>query len=214
MIKKLIISIISVLIVGGGIGYFFWSKDIKAQEEEKVRTQELTYQSTLAETLELIETSTTDSAVLASTYQKYWGKIINGSIPFSTLSEGLNVDKSILSDMTNSFQRAYFSGELGAGLKQGEFNTMISMVKFAKVEDTNVILEQQVSITEAISNLKNPSEKFKDNYESLLEVYEIYDTFVSISTSPVGSYVEYSKNINSTYENLSSKIKTVKLQLE
>lgn len=197
------------MIVVAGVGYFLWNKDVKAKEE--IETKELAYQNTLADTLELIETSTMNSAVLASMYQKYWGLIIDGSVTFSTISKGLNVDESILTEMTNYNTRAYFSGNQ-SGLKQGEFNTMISMVRLAKTKDAEVILEQQEVITNAISGLKNPPEKIKSNYESLLEVYEIYDTFVSMSTSPVGSYVEYSREINSTFESLTSKIKTLKLQ--
>ena len=206
MRKKVIISIILTLVIAGGIGYFFWNKVVEAKE------MDLAYQNKLVDTLGLIETSTTSSSMLAVTYQEYWGEIIDRSISFSSLSEGLNIDESTLEDMTDYSQRAHFMNNVTA-LKQGEFDLVISMVRLAKKEDTNLVLAQHDSITKAISDLKNPSEKFQNNYNSLLEIYEIYDTFVSLSTSPTGSYIEYSKNINSTFENLSSKTKTTKLQI-
>ena len=208
MKKKLIINIIFVLIIIAGVAYFLWDK---AVEEQKAQEQELAHQKEMSETLGLIETSTTSSALLAATYQEYWGTIIDRTISFSTLSKGLNIEESILSDMTPALKKGYTRD--GMGLEQGEFDIAISMVRLAKEEDTNLVLANQESITKAMSDLKNPPENFKDNYDSLLEVYEVYDTFVSLSTSPSGSYIEYSKSINSTYESLSSKINTTKLQI-
>lgn len=208
MKNKLIISIIFVLVLIGGVAYFLWDKSV---EEQKVQEQELAYQKEMVETLGLIDTSTTSSVLLAATYQEYWGAIIDRTISFSTLSKALNVEESILSDMTPALKKGYTRD--GMGLEQGEFDIVISMVRLAKEEETNLVLANQESITKAMADLKNPPEKFKNNYDSLLEVYEVYDTFISLSTSPSGSYIEYSKNINSTFESLSSKIKTVKLQI-
>ena len=90
---------------------------------------------------------------------------------------------------------------------------MRTLVEKGKADEINLILVEHASISDAISELKNPPEKFKEAYAALLEVFELYDSFSSISTFPVGSYIEYGKTINATYEELSSKIKTAQLQL-
>lgn len=206
MNKKILISLITILVIViiGGVGYYIWSNNEKEKEE-------LAYQSKLYETFEMLDTSTLNSAIIASTYQEYWGDIIDRSIPFSTLSKELKIPETTIDGMVNVFQHAYYSD--GLGLLKGEINTMIAIVKTAKSDEIETVLEEHELISNAISELKNPPEKFKENYDSILEVYELYDSFVSISTSPVGSHIEYSKNINSSYERLSSKINTVKLQL-
>jgi len=216
--KKVLLSVILLIFIGGGISYYFWDKEVKAQKaaeelayQEKLAADELAYEEKLADTLLLLEKSTTNSAILASTYQEYWGAIINGGIPFPKLSNGLGIDEEVLRGMTDYSTRGHFRHNV-SGLKQGEFNIVIQMVELAKTEDANQILEEHQGITSVLSELKGPAAKYEDLYNDILEIYEQYDTFAGLATAPSGSYVEYSKNINALYDNISSKIATAKLK--
>ncbi|KGA81104.1 hypothetical protein KQ41_20060 [Lysinibacillus fusiformis] len=206
MKKGLIIGTV-ILVIGLGIGYYFWDKN----------TKEKTYSSQLSTLLDEIELSTSESAIIGATYQEYWGEIIDRSIPTSTMSEALNISEDEIEPFLNYSNTAHFStygGNSPRGLEQGNFDTMLAIVKLAKSEDTAITLKNYDSITNKLTNLKNPPKKFESDYETVLDLYEIYNSFVSLSTQPVGSYVEYSKNINSTYESLQSKIKTTKIQIQ
>lgn len=212
MKKNTIVGIVLFLVVASGLSYFFWNKEVQKKEKEK-EEEELAYEYELSETIRILEFSTDTAVSLAATYQEYWGAIIDGGITFPKLSEGLGIDVDTLTEMTDDSKTSRYMYDV-SGLKQGEFDTVISMVKLAKTEDESLILSQHQIITASISHIKNPIEKYQSNYDSILEVYELYDRLVSLSTAPSGSYIEYSKNINSVYESLSSKIATTKLQLD
>jgi len=203
--KILFSSISLIIVVLIASSYLLW-KQVDTKEKE-----ELAYQLKLAETLNLIDSSKTDSAVVAGTFQKYWGKIIESSISFATLSDDLHIPVFTIESLVNTSERVSYT--YAPSLAEGEFDTVLNIVKNAKSGDINSVLKQHQIVTNSIKELKNPPINFKDSYEILLECYEVYDTFVSLSTSPNGSYIEYSRNINSTYETLSSKVNTALLQL-
>ncbi|MCY9545360.1 hypothetical protein [Lysinibacillus xylanilyticus] len=204
--KKGVILIILILVIGiiSGIGYYVWDKNAK----------EKTYSSELNTLLDEIEISTNESAIIGATYQKYWGEIIDRSIPASTISKALNISEDEIKPFLNYSNTAYFGGGYGNGLEKGNFNTMLAIVKSAKSKETSIVLENYDSITNKLSKLKNPPKKFESDYQTIIDLYEVYNSFVSLSTQPVGSYIEYSKNINSTYESLQSKIKTAKIHIQ
>ncbi|MGE7988508.1 hypothetical protein [Lysinibacillus fusiformis] len=203
MKKGIIIGLVILLVVGGGIGYFFY--DLKKKESE--------YETKLSSTLKQIESSTFESAMLASDYQKYWGDIIKMSIPSSTLASELGILEKEVESYLDYSNTAYFTG-MRIGLEEGDIDTMIELVAYAKYKEIKSVKKNHNEVEKSIKDLKNPPKKYTDIYDDLLQIYEVYNTFVSLSTSPVGSYNDYSENINSTYETLSSKIKTTKLQLQ
>lgn len=203
MKKGIIIGLVILLVVGGGIGYFFY--DLKKKESE--------YETKLSRTLKQIDSSTFESAMLASDYQKYWGDIIKMSIPSSTLASELGILEKEVESYLDYSNTAYFTG-MRIGLEEGDIDTMIELVAYAKYKEIKSVKKNHNEVEKSIKDLKNPPKKYTDIYDDLLQIYEVYNTFVSLSTSPVGSYNDYSENINSTYETLSSKIKTTKLQLQ
>ncbi|SCX63563.1 hypothetical protein [Lysinibacillus fusiformis] len=203
MKKGIIIGLVILLVVGGGIGYFFY--DLKKKESE--------YETKLSSTLKQIESSTFESAMLASDYQKYWGDIIKMSIPSSTLASELGILEKEVESYLDYSNTAYFTG-MRIGLEEGDIDTIIELVAYAKYKEIKSVKKNHNEVEKSIKDLKNPPKKYTDIYDDLLQIYEVYNTFVSLSTSPVGSYNDYSENINSTYETLSSKIKTTKLQLQ
>lgn len=203
MKKGIIIGLLILLIVGGGIGFYFY--DLKKKENE--------YETKLSSTLKQIDSSTFESAMLASDYQKYWGDIIKMSIPSSTLASELGILEKEVESYLDYSNTAYFTG-MQRGLEEGDIDTMIEIVAYAKYKEIKSVKKNHNEVEKSIKDLKNPPKKYTDIYDDLLQIYEVYNTFVSLSTSPVGSYNDYSENINSTYETLSSKIKTTKLQLQ
>lgn len=203
MKKGIIIGLLILLIVGGGIGYYFY--DLKKKENE--------YETKLSSTLKQIDSSTLESAMLASDYQKYWGDIIKMSIPSATLASELGILEKEVESYLDYSNTAYFTG-MQIGLEEGDIDTMIEIVTYAKYKEIRSVKKNHNKVEKSIKDLKNPPKKYTDIYDDLLQIYEVYNTFVSLSTSPVGSYNDYSENINSTYETLSSKIKTTKLQLQ
>ncbi|WP_281217257.1 hypothetical protein [Lysinibacillus capsici] len=203
MKKGIIIGLLILLIVGGGIGYYFY--DLKKKENE--------YETKLSSTLKQIDSSTLESAMLASDYQKYWGDIIKMSIPSATLASELGILEKEVESYLDYSNTAYFTG-MQIGLEEGDIDTMIEIVAYAKYKEIKSVKKNHNEVEKSIKDLKNPPKKYTDIYDDLLQIYEVYNTFVSLSTSPVGSYNDYSENINSTYETLSSKIKTTKLQLQ
>lgn len=203
MKKGIIIGLLILLIVGGGIGYYFY--DLKKKENE--------YETKLSSTLKKIDSSTFESAMLASDYQKYWGDIIKMSIPSATLASELGILEKEVESYLDYSNTAYFTG-MQIGLEEGDIDTMIEIVAYAKYKEIKSVKKNHNEVEKSIKDLKNPPKKYTDIYDDLLQIYEVYNTFVSLSTSPVGSYNDYSENINSTYETLSSKIKTTKLQLQ
>ncbi|MGE7811271.1 hypothetical protein [Lysinibacillus capsici] len=203
MKKGIIIGLLILLIVGGGIGYYFY--DLKKKENE--------YETKLSSTLKQIDSSTLESAMLASDYQKYWGDIIKMSIPSATLASELGILEKEVESYLDYSNTAYFTG-MQIGLEEGDIDTMIEIVTYAKYKEIKSVKKNHNEVEKSIKDLKNPPKKYTDIYDDLLQIYEVYNTFVSLSTSPVGSYNDYSENINSTYETLSSKIKTTKLQLQ
>lgn len=203
MKKGIIIGLLILLVVGGGIGYYFY--DLKKKENE--------YETKLSSTLKQIDSSTLESAMLASDYQKYWGDIIKMSIPSATLASELGILEKEVESYLDYSNTAYFTG-MQIGLEEGDIDTMIEIVAYAKYKEIKSVKKNHNEVEKSIKDLKNPPKKYTDIYDDLLQIYEVYNTFVSLSTSPVGSYNDYSENINSTYETLSSKIKTTKLQLQ
>lgn len=203
MKKGIIIGLLILLIVGGGIGFYFY--DLKKKENE--------YETKLSSTLKQIDSSTLESAMLASDYQKYWGDIIKMSIPSATLASELGILEKEVETYLDYSNTAYFTG-MQIGLEEGDIDTMIEIVAYAKYKEIKSVKKNHNEVEKSIKDLKNPPKKYTDIYDDLLQIYEVYNTFVSLSTSPVGSYNDYSENINSTYETLSSKIKTTKLQLQ
>ncbi len=203
MKKGIIIGLLILLIVGGGIGFYFY--DLKKKENE--------YETKLSSTLKQIDSSTLESAMLASDYQKYWGDIIKMSIPSATLASELGILEKEVESYLDYSNTAYFTG-MQIGLEEGDIDTMIEIVAYAKYKEIKSVKKNHNEVEKSIKDLKNPPKKYTDIYDDLLQIYEVYNTFVSLSTSPVGSYNDYSENINSTYETLSSKIKTTKLQLQ
>lgn len=189
--------------MGGGIGFYFY--DLKKKENE--------YETKLSSTLKQIDSSTLESAMLASDYQKYWGDIIKMSIPSATLASELGILEKEVESYLDYSNTAYFTG-MQIGLEEGDIDTMIEIVAYAKYKEIKSVKKNHNEVEKSIKDLKNPPKKYTDIYDDLLQIYEVYNTFVSLSTSPVGSYNDYSENINSTYETLSSKIKTTKLQLQ
>ncbi|MBD8034075.1 hypothetical protein [Solibacillus merdavium] len=197
--------IVTLLVVlGGSISYYIWNKS--ADETE--------YHKQLIQLLDDIEYSTTESAVIGSSYQEYWGEIIDRSIPLSTISENLEISEEEIEPLLNWSNQAYFGGGLGIGLEKGNFDTMITIVRMAKSNATEVALNNHNIVSKNLSLLKNPPAKYEQQYKAVLDLYENYNTFISLSTSPIGSYIEYSKNLNSTYESVQSKLQTAKIQIQ
>ncbi|WP_336046630.1 hypothetical protein [Solibacillus ferritrahens] len=205
MSKKAVFLIVTLLVVlGGSISYYIWNKS--ADETE--------YHKQLIQLLDDIEYSTTESAVIGSSYQEYWGEIIDRSIPLSTISENLEISEEEIEPLLNWSNQAYFGGGLGIGLEKGNFDTMITIVRMAKSNATEVALNNHNIVSKNLSLLKNPPAKYEQQYKAVLDLYENYNTFISLSTSPIGSYIEYSKNLNSTYESVQSKLQTAKIQIQ
>ncbi|MBM7664545.1 hypothetical protein JOC25_001001 [Solibacillus kalamii] len=205
MNRKIVFLIVTLLVVlGGSISYYFWNKS----------TDEKEYHKQLIKLLDDIDYSTTESAVIGGSYQEYWGEIIDRSIPLSTISEDLEISEEEIEPLLNWSNQAYFGGGLGIGLEEGNFDTMITIVRMAKSDATEVALNNHDIVTKNLSLLKNPPAKYEQQYKAVLDLYENYNTFISLSTSPIGSYIEYSKNLNSTYETVQSKLQTAKIQIQ
>lgn len=201
--KKVLLIAIPILVIAIGVGYYFWSDYQKEKD----------YASQLSSLLNDIELSTAETAVIGSTYQEYWGKIIDRKITIDSMKADLSLTEEEIKPFLNAFNRDTYMS-YGDSLKKGDFNTMIAIVSYAKEKDTATALENYDSITKKLSNLKNPTSESESNYKVILDLYEIYSSFVSLSTDPVGSYIEYSKNLNSTYDSVQSKIKTAKIQIQ
>lgn len=192
------------LLIGGGAIVY---SNISAKQKEEY------YKNKLTSTLEELEIATTNSAVMASTYQKYWGKSIDSNITSEYIEKDLEIKLTEYESLLN-YNNSQF---LNAGIRQvkrGEFNTMLKIVTLAKLEELDLLTQELDKVSELVSELKNPPEKYESEYNSLLKIFENYNSFNSLATSPVGSYIEYSKNINSFYETISSKTQTLKLQID
>lgn len=204
MKKKFFILIVTLLVIlGGSISYYFWNKS----------TDEKEYHTQLIKLLDDIEYSTTESAIIGSSYQEYWGEIIDRSIPLSTISEDLEISEEEIEPLLNWANQAYFGGGLGIGLEKGNFDTMITIVRMANSDATEVALSNHDIVTKNLSLLKDPPAKYEQLYKAVLDLYENYNTFISLSTSPTGSYIEYSKNLNTTFETVQSKLQTARIQI-
>lgn len=169
------------------------------------------YENKLNESLQLIRTSSLDAGDLALTYQKVWNASIKNDITFEALGNALGVEEHVVEGMVKEENKALFMHGK-KGINKGDFNTGLSIVTMVKIEDAASILEQRSEINEMIKPLKKPKKNHEDHYNDLLDVYEVYDMFVNLSTVPKGSYIEFSENINSTFENLNSKINALELK--
>ncbi|OCS90832.1 hypothetical protein [Caryophanon latum] len=201
MKKIIFIALVTIAIIVGGTGYYFWDK--KRDEQE--------YQKEMTMLLNEIELSIAESAIIGATYQKYWGDIIDAPISLDTITKNLEVTESIIEPLLNYDNSS--NTYLGRVIQKGSFNTMISIIRIAKADATDNALDRSNQISERLSKLKNPPSKYENDYNALLELFEEYNTFVNISTDPAGSYIEFSRTLNSTYESVESKLETTKIQI-
>lgn len=205
MNKKLVFLIMTLLVVlGGSISYYLWNKS----------TDEKEYHTQLIKLLDDIEYSMNESAVIGSTYQKYWGEIIDGSVSISAMSNDLEISEASVDPLLNRSNSYDYYGNIGKVLKDGNIDTMIAIIRMAKSDATKIALSNYDIVTRNLTLLKNPPAKYKQQYIAVLDLYENYSTFVSLSTSPLGSYIEYSKNLNTRYETVQSKLQTAKIQIQ
>lgn len=205
MKKKFAILIVTLLIIiGGSISYYFWNKS--ADENE--------YHKQLIKLLDDIEYSMNESVVIGSTYQKYWGEIIDGSVRISAMSKDLGIPEANIAPHLNGSNSSEYYGNIGKVLKDGNIDTMIAIIRMAKSVETEVALSNRDIVTRNLSLLKNPPAKYEQQYKAVLDLYENYNTLISLSTSPIGSYIEYSKKLNTSYETVQSKLQTAKIQIQ
>lgn len=205
MKKKIYIILSLVLLICGVGGYFIFSTMSSNKKEED-------YNLKLTSTIKQLETAKSNSAIMASTFQEYWGRSIKHNITSKSIESdlGLPLEKyeSLLTFSNSDFDYS------GRQIKRGEFNTVLKIVNMAKKNDISDLNTEHSEISKLVSELKNPPEKYAKQYDALLEIFEQYTNFNSLAVSPTGSYIEYSKSINSLYESLSSKLDTIKLQLD
>lgn len=112
-------------------------------------------------------------------------------------------------DMTNEV-RTIWSNAIDS--RYGDFNTEINNYygKSTTIDKIESLTAMDLIIDNYMKKLANPPQERIQLYDELKNAYETYKKLYSQATSPSGSLISYSQNVNSLISDLVSKLQTIK----
>ena len=81
----------------------------------------------------------------------------------------------------------------------------------SQIADIN---DNKDTVNSLMKKLKNPSEEYKDAYESLSKLYDAYISLTNLATDPTGSLQIYSQNFNDADNETLNCYNALKMYLE
>ncbi|MFB3170052.1 hypothetical protein P5G62_023385 [Neobacillus sp. 179-C4.2 HS] len=212
--KKFFI-ILAIFIIGLGIsGYFIreHNLEVEAKEQaEKVRKQEAKYIKVLNDTTSNIERLSGNLLKISAMYSEVWNETIDHDLYLSGLAKYLGVEESSLIAAAPSGKiKSNFRGKY---IARGDFNTALLTVKgvWESVGTIDDISKAQSDIASTVKGLNNPPEKYKDVYEEVLNYYSTYEKLLGLAVSPSGSYLTYTRDINTLSSELESQYSKIQV---
>ncbi|MDQ0972419.1 hypothetical protein QFZ31_002297 [Neobacillus niacini] len=214
--KKFLI-ILAIFIIGLGIGGYFVREhnlEVKAKEHaEKVKKQEEKYIKIMNDTTENIKRLNGNLLKISSMYSEVWNETIEHDLYISGLAKYLGVEESSFTAGAPSNKlKSNFRGKY---IAKGDFNTALLVVKgvWEGAGTLDNISKAQSDIAYTVKGLNNPPEKYKGIYEDFLNYYTSYEKLLGLAVSPSGSYITYTREINTLSTELESQYNKIQVSM-
>jgi hypothetical protein len=113
------------------------------------------------------------------------------SVDYSTI--GLGIDYYFYDDFNKSIEKLYLNKE---------FSDKISNIRDSKE-----------LISDMMKKIQNPPESYGSAYDTLLELFSVYQEIISLTVNPNGSLTAFNSNKNQKIEKFSSLYEKIKIQI-
>jgi hypothetical protein len=208
--SKVFIIILVVLVIGVGVGSYIVRE---LNMEQKAREAEEEYIKLLSETANTINEMNEPLQKISAIYAEVWNVSIKEDLYLSGIAKYLGVEESVVSE--NALLDKIKSGRRGKYIERGDFNTALITVRNVLLREGiyNQVETTQSTIAENVKSLNNPPEKYKDIYDGVVEYYTTYAMYLDLATSPTGSYITYTRDINELSTKLESQYSTLQVSM-
>lgn len=178
--KKIIIIslLVLILIIGGLIGFYIYSK-----KEYSKKINLLSFQ---------MLGSSADCEKLADLTSNVW---------YNTIYEKSDKETNKYTIRSNYYKDYLPYYNYKDYQFNNDFNTSLNNLFVDKADEVSKINQEAEDIKNQVKDLKNAPLGQKDIYNALIDFNNAYQELVNLATNPSGSYTEYTKNKNEKIEN-------------
>ncbi|MFB1098287.1 hypothetical protein [Terribacillus sp. JSM ZJ617] len=213
--KSKFIGILALVIIGVSLTWYLISqhKSQQAAAEEERENREEEYIELLSNTTDAINQVNESSRQIIYMYSDVWNVTIENDLYVSAIAEYLGVEESVVIDNVPTDKiRVNPRGEY---IGRGDFNAALETVR-------NVLLSEgiydsmenaQTTIEDNVKELKNPPEKYRELHEDFEDYYSNHSIYVSLATSPTGSYLTYTRDTSNLLTELGGQYSSLELEL-
>ncbi|KYH30484.1 hypothetical protein CLTEP_26310 [Clostridium tepidiprofundi DSM 19306] len=77
-----------------------------------------------------------------------------------------------------------------------DFNDEIAKQYKAFNKENKDLEDRKKNLDAIVKRLQNPPDEYQKTYNTVIELYEVYDEFYRLATNPSGSYQSYSNDVH------------------
>jgi tetratricopeptide (TPR) repeat protein len=181
-------------------------------EDEELKNKIEEAKSKYSSSLSSVVSDITEQAVIAeemvNTYSSVWDAVFNITLEKSSFAASLGLDVSEVEKYVELDYHGYvaFKGNFEDAIE----NAHKVYEGTGKNED---LIYERDKISEKMKELRNPPKDYKESYDSIVEVYKLYEEYISFALSPSGSLMSYNQKANELSSELVTEIKEFQIKI-